>query len=99
MKLHDFGLWFKCWTTPYTWSWSTTIPQDGSHYSIYYDGLFLGHQDKSFDLLVYDDKLLIIKLKNKFQRLVSSSSEWYQIGRHLTIDDFELVENPRYKEY
>ncbi len=98
MKLQDFGLWFKVWITRDTYTWSSAIPPE-SDYWISYDGMSLGQQYSDFDLVIYDDLSLIIKLKNKFQRLPSPSRKWYQIGRHLTIDDFEVVKNPRYKEY
>ncbi len=97
MKLHDFGLWFKIRITRNTYIWSSAIPPE-SDYWIYYDGMSLGKQYSDFDLVIYDDKPLIIKLKNKFYGLESSVYDWYQIGRLLTIDDFEVVENHRYKE-
>jgi len=96
VKLHDFGLWFIIRIPHYTYIWSSAIPPE-SDYWIYYDGMYLGKQYSDFDLVISDDLSLIIKLKNKFQRLPSPSRKWYQIGRRLTIDDFEIIENPNYK--
>ncbi len=87
------GLWFQF----YNGTWSNTFPREPG-YGIYYDGTPLGQQDRDFDLVIYDDRPLIIKLKSKFQRLESSSDQVYRIGRLLSIDDFEIVDNTNYKK-
>ncbi len=90
MKLQDFGLWFQ---TYYTWDWSVTIPKR-AEFRIYYDGEKLGWQYLDFDLKILEYQPHIIKLKNKFAH---DLMEYYRIGRPLTLDDFEIVENPDYK--
>lgn len=92
MKIHDFGLWFQAYTVRGEISWSATIPQTGYFY-IYYDSAPLGCQYDDFDLEVYTFNRFIIKLKNNFAR----NGYYYNIGRRLTLDDFEIVPNPDYK--
>jgi hypothetical protein len=96
VKLHDFGLWFKGWHANV---WSATIPRTGDKnfpYDIYYDGEELGWQRSNLDLCIHICRSRIIKLKNNFHR------DWmtkdYKVGRILTIDDFEIIPNPNYKE-
>ena len=98
MKLTDFGLWFRDSVD----MWSTTIPPRGCFY-IYYDGNYLGSQhpgDRT--LIIYNDGPYTINLKKNF----SIDGEGfglryytvYSIGRLLTLDDFEIVENPHYRD-
>jgi hypothetical protein len=92
MRLHDFGLWFLGWTNG---RWSNTIPQE-SNFDIFYDGKALGYQDEFFTLKIYDYyRRYIITVKGDFPEGPFST---YQIGRILTPDDFEIVENPDYQE-
>jgi hypothetical protein len=97
MKITDFGLWFSFWNyNTRIRSWSTTIPQAGSFFTLH-DGWYLGYQDSSFDLTVYQDTPCIIQLKNSFPKtLQSRKSAIYFIGRLLTLDDFEIIPNPNY---
>jgi hypothetical protein len=90
MKIHDFGLWFK---ETASGKWSVTIPTC-PHYFIYYDGRKLGKQWADFDLTICDDEPHIIKLKKK---LTQSMAGFYEIGRRLSLDDFEIVKNPDYR--
>ncbi len=89
MKLYDFGLWF---VDVISEEWSTTIPQTGC-FSIRYDGNYLGVQYSDFVLQDYNSRRFTIKLKNKFAR----NGHYYEVGRLLTLDDFEIVPNPDYK--
>jgi hypothetical protein len=90
VKLQDFGLWFQ---TYYTWAWSVTIPK--TEFRICYDGRILGWQYQDSDLKILEDQPHIIKLKNKF---AYDLKKYYRVGRLLTLDDFEIIENPDYKE-
>ncbi len=106
MKIHDFGLWFKTYTDD-GGRWSTNIPplphrhpsyerHDGwdedYYFEIFYDGVELGFQWNDFDLEVYTGGQFIIKFKNNFKR----NQDCYEIGRRLTLDDFEIIPNPAY---
>ncbi len=93
MKIHDFGLWFRYWDG--VWCWSTSIPRPLLY--IFYDGVYLGCQYANFELCVLCDKSHIIKFKNKL--LVPESKYLRQcwLGRKLTLDDFEIVQNADYK--
>ncbi len=91
MKLHHFGLWFR-YVECDRYNWSTTIPLYTSH--IYYDGRLLGIQYRNFILWVYEGRPQIINLKNNF---IMNNDGYYDIGRPLTLDDFEIIENPNYK--
>jgi len=89
MKLHDFGLWFKCWDTG---QWlATALPRSG--FWIFYDGVRIGWMNRSSELGIVYTKYHIIKLKSNFP---TSSWGGYNIGRALTFDDFEIIENPEY---
>jgi hypothetical protein len=92
MKLHHFGLWFCGWSSN---NWSTAIPQTGL-FHIYYDGRLLGAQFRDFNLWVYEGRPHIINLKSYLTNTTSIYHR-YDIGRPLTIDDFEIIENPNYK--
>ncbi len=99
MKLHDFGLWF--WehrTNPRSNSkWSTTIPHSPG-YNIYYDGKLLAWQDIDLIFHICTAKSLIIRLRNSPTWDFKYIIEHYKVGRILTIDDFEIIPNPNYKE-
>ncbi len=91
MKIHDFGLWFRCRVSG---EWSTTICEKAP-FHIYYDGVELGIQDSSFDLIIYSHYPYIIQLKKyPYQKGYIT----YSICRQLTLDDFEIIENVHYKD-
>ena len=92
MKMHDFGLWFYSRVECEPYNWSSTIPQTAGFY-IYYDGKFLGFQFHDFSLSIYKGEPHIIKLKKPF----IYDGYFYDIGHILTLDDFEIVENPNYR--
>jgi hypothetical protein len=92
VKIHDFGMWFCTWGGNINDSeWSTTIPHNPG-YKIHYDGKWLGLQFHDFSLRIYTFEPHIIKLKKPF----ISHGHFYDIGQILTLDDFEIVENPNY---
>jgi hypothetical protein len=91
VKLTDFGLWFE-YCSGNKYEWSVTIPKNPI-YDICYDGYYLGKQWSDFDLVIWKDTPHTIKLKNKFTNV----GMYYEIGRLLTLDDFEIVQNPDYK--
>jgi hypothetical protein len=102
MDLHDFGLWFR------GIDWRTTIPSpsSGMGFTIYYDGCVLGAYFGSARrglnatplngvINIYTSKYTthIIRLKKQFPEVHGG----FLIGRQLTMDDFEIVENPFYE--
>jgi hypothetical protein len=89
VKIYDFGLWFQ--SIDGRWS---TIPRR-SESRIYYDGSSLGFQYSNFDLAIYKDMRHLIQLRNQFCSW-GRHSTFKQIGRLLTLDDFEIIENPDY---
>ncbi len=98
MKLTDFGLWFKRW---FSNKWSISIP-DTDGFNIYYDGKAIGWQRLSLDYecSVYDSCFdsHIIQLKNKFPELGKyQDQQSYDIGRQLTLNDFDIIPNPEYR--
>ncbi len=92
MKLQDFGLWFQGLTSG---KWSTIIPRKYS-YKIFYDGLFLGIQWSDFELEIYNLYPYIIVLKSKLP-VIKTCERTYAVGHRLTLDDFEIMENPDYR--
>jgi len=92
VKINDFGLWFRCRVSG---EWSTTICEKAP-FHIYYDGVELGIQDSSFDLIVYSHHPHIIQPKKYFYL---KSYIIHCINRQLTLDDFEIIENVDYKDY
>ncbi len=92
MKIHEFGLWFNpC----YSDVWLTTIPSKIS-FQIFYDGRVLGEYYASARALyLYIHHPHKIHLKSKFSK---SPNDWFVIGRDLTLEDFEIILNPDYKE-
>ncbi len=96
MQITDFGLWFRLWNTPSGHQWSTTISQYSGPLLIYYDGWTLGlhYYDSDFELQVWDDGPHIIALKSVFPKV---GEGWYRVDRRLTMDDFDIVENPNYE--
>ncbi len=92
MKITDFGLWFRNWSN---YEWSNTIPQRPGC-DIYYDGQNLGYQTSYFDVRIYarKDQPHMIKLKSDFTRTVIH----YEINRLITMEDFEIISNPYYKD-
>ncbi len=96
MKIHDFGLWFKYHDKGQGFQkWSTTIPQDGGGFAIYFDGQRLAHVwgYGDYDLFIYHDKSYIVRLRGNFDR----DGSYYKVGRQLTLDDFEIIENPEFR--
>jgi len=113
VKLHDFGLWFKYEVcrdgeveSECEVRWSTDIPPlpprpssyvDGWYsacfFEIFYDGVEVGYQCGDFNLCLYPGDKFIMKLKNNFQ----VNKDCYEVGRRLTLDDFEVIPNPDYK--
>jgi hypothetical protein len=91
MKMHDFGLWFYL-HVGYE-NWYSTIPQTAGFY-IFYDGKRLGTHYHDYSLSIFKFEPHIIKLKKPF---ISDDGLFYDIGHIITLDDFEIVENPRYK--
>ncbi len=96
MKLHDFGLWFYNF---FNGEWSTTVPRPrkGGFY-IFYDGMCLGLQFDDLSLRVSGDRPYIIRLKNRLVATGSIFTYTLKFDSIITLDDFEVVENPRYKE-
>ncbi len=94
MKIHEFGLWFKSGYSDEGFSWSTTIPPEG-FLCIYYDGDIMGQQNtRNFELSTttwYAHKMRVREIFTKNRK------GHYQIGRRLTLEDFEIVENTNYK--
>ncbi len=71
-------------------------------FSIYYDTELLGWQHSAtqnslmqFCVRINETGKYIINLKNNF---IMNNDGYYYIGRPLTIDDFEIIPNPDYKE-
>jgi hypothetical protein len=87
VKIYDFGLWFE-----QGGRWYTTIPQDGWFF-IYYDGNLIATQLLEYALARDRRYPYIIKLNNNFRR---NNFGHDIIGRPLSLDDFEIVENPEY---
>jgi len=98
MKLHDFGLWFRTFSRLKDGDWSTSIPQN-SQYRILYDGAWLG--TKFIDQAhISENERFMIKLKNpitRSPRAIANGISLYRIDT-LTLDDFEIIPNPRYQE-
>lgn len=95
MKLYDFGLWFvRHFGCPLIERWSTTIPKEICGFAIFYDGGCLGYYWDDFSIMLYDREPHIIKMKPEFDQETPSD---IFIGRHLMIDDFEIIPNPDYK--
>jgi len=93
MKLQDFGLWFR-YFSEYEFKWSASVPQSG-YYDIYYDGQRLVQLWNKFSFLIHDDKPHIAKLKIKF---IKSKEGYYLVEKcPITLDDFEIMENPDYR--
>ncbi len=91
MKIHEFGLWF--WSDDNA-EWSKTIPPDS--FAIYYDGECLGRQWPDYELSIFGDIPHIMKLKMKLD-VKKGCTYTYQFHRLLTMDDFDIVENPDYR--
>jgi hypothetical protein len=72
------------------------MPQEAGFY-IYYDGMFLGRQWSDFELYCYSDQPLKIQLKKTFPKGWRWKTYFYQIGRTLILDDFEIIPNPDYR--
>jgi len=87
MKLTDFGLWFK-----QGGRWYITIPQDGWFF-IHYDGTLIATQLLEYELARYHMGPYILKLNNNFRQKNFGNDI---IGRPLSLEDFEIVENPNY---
>ncbi len=83
------GLWFRIGAFG---RWCKTVPRKPK-FGIYYGGKYLGRQTADFDIVICKEAPHTIKLKNKFTNV----GMYYEIGRLLTLDDFEIVQNPDYK--
>ncbi len=99
MKLHEFGLWFGRASPVFDVcsdlrprTWSSSIPENESFF-ILYDGKVIGIFYKDFCLQVLIDEPHIMKMKYKFPM----ESYFIEIGRPLTLDDFKIIPNHRYK--
>ena len=88
MKIHEFGLWFNKWGLD-NFAWSTVIPGKAG-FGIHYHGYYLGRQWSDFGLTIYDDEPYIIRLK----RFFPVRFDYYLINRTLTLQDFDILENP-----
>ena len=96
MKIHEFGLWFF-----QDGEWFTTFPQGQllAVVSVYYDGECLGRQWPDYELSlfgIFDNLPHIMKLKIKLE-LKKGCRHTYLFDRLLTMDDFDIVENPDYR--
>jgi hypothetical protein len=86
------GLWFRYWDG--VWYWSAAIPQEHS-YIIYYDERVLGRQADNFELSIFDNgEPYLVKVKERFAHYGNR----YDVGRVLTLDDFDIIPNPDYQE-
>jgi len=98
MKIHHFGLWFHHYDKGKGCEeWSTSIPQDDSDFGIYFDGQRLGRfwgcgENKIFIHICYSDT---ISLTKDFPRV----GKHYKVGHPLSLDDFEIIENPNYRSF
>jgi len=108
MKIHEFGLWFGVgvsnpWVLTNPKEWITAIPKDRS-FGVWYDGKCLGEQEFGVDFILriyYVRRQHLIKLKGEFPRCEGYPfppyESRYNIGRPLTLEDFEVIPNPDYK--
>ncbi len=100
MKLQDFGLWFLDWENN---EWSTTIPPERS-FDIIYDGQSVGTvRDNVLRIGFWVWMSHLIKLKKPFpyyrpNELIDYPLDFLIEGNGLTLEDFEIVENPLYRE-
>jgi hypothetical protein len=92
MKIHDFGLWFRGEDDKGMFFWSSTIPQARVIY-ILYDSAALACHAHGFFKILHPFKPHIIKLKKKFAK----HGPYYNINRLITLEDFEITENPDYR--
>jgi hypothetical protein len=93
VKITDFGLWFKGEDDEGRFFWSSTIPQARVFY-IFYDGIPIGGlRDHGYLLMPYYHKPYKIKIITDCPLLI----DFYEIGRPLTLEDFEIIPNPDYK--
>jgi hypothetical protein len=97
MKLHEFGLWFRCWRGWNEYLWSSTIPRDGD-FDIFYNGYLLATQAANFELIVDWRYLNKIPYKMIVPNLIKKegTASAYEVGRLLTMEDFNIVPNPLY---
>jgi len=103
MKLTDFGLWFT--DMGRAKEWFTDIPQ-AERFAIYYDGNYLGYQWRcqvnDYRLIIYDDVPYSVNLNKHFHLdggcFGRRHYTIYTIDHRLTMDDFEIVENPHYRD-
>jgi hypothetical protein len=96
MKITDFGLWFLHYHDGERF-WSTSIPSAcTSAFAICYDGKCLGMQimNSTFPLDIILKNPHMIKLKKTY-----TENRWGEpeIGRPLSLNDFDIVENPHYR--
>jgi hypothetical protein len=99
------GLWFK-YKNGYNYNkWSISIPQRCNFY-IYYNGMRLGWFDHIQHFPYIQNQLVLpfqtespykINCKRDFEQYATISySTSYSIGHYLSLDDFEIVENPSF---
>jgi transposase len=93
VKIHDFGLWFEQYG-----KWSTTIPQAGSFF-IWYDRELLGQCWGNLALKVWNDNPCKIQIRDSVPmvRARERGRGHYDLRRPLTLNDFEIIENPEYE--
>ncbi len=94
MKITDFGLWFSYYDGRERRKWLKTIPSQFA-FQIYYDGAYLGWQSSNFRLEIYGHEPYIIVFKKEFPQ--DHAWFYFEIGRRLTIDDFDIIPNPKLK--
>jgi hypothetical protein len=93
MKLTDFGLWFDYWEDGELVSWSKQPPSTRYEFNINYHGLCLGYQLYDYGVTIFDSEPYLIKLNT----LRIPHGNTYLFNRLLTLDDFEIIPNPKYK--
>ena len=105
MKLHDFGLWFGYWDST-SYAWYSAVPhRNASWIDITYDGVAVAVERNvglKYELIIFQNHhapyTIMIKCDFSFgdQRLPHTTLI-IDIGRRLTLDDFEIVKNPDYR--
>jgi hypothetical protein len=106
VKLHDFGLWFFGWRLE---EWSATVSQDPRGFTIFYDGVAIGHQYCSSSYLGFPlfqvqvltgegvPYILILKDKPLSGSRAEPGVQYFQFNDRLILNDFKIISNPHYK--
>lgn len=89
------GLWFRSWDDIATTT--REIPVSGN-FSVWYNDEFLGAQLSNMDLIVEILQPYLMALKKEEYISIEDCQRCYQLGQRLTIEDFEIIANPDYKE-